>query len=374
MRIGVCVRTWGERGGIGVYTRSIVPALLEADRNNEHTLFFQQRMHMGAFGGQENVREVYVPTVGGFAGARTWVWDQVTMPWHARREDVGVIFHTKFAIPLASGRKTAMVLHGTQRFVHPEFHQRGDVWFFRTVFPHYLRCASLILTVSERGRQDVLRYLGLDPQKVRTVHLAANPVFRVTRDEEFLDRIRRKYRLPKRYIVYVGNIAPGKNVARLFRALAQVRKEEDVDLVVAGTCLWNYETDLALIPRLGLEGHVHLVGHVPHEELVAFYNQAELLAFPSFYESFPAPPLEANACGCPVVTSPTGGTPESAGDAALYVSPTDEAGLAEAILLVLTDVKLRNDLIKKGFRNVKRFSWERTARETLDGLKSLVNG
>jgi glycosyltransferase involved in cell wall biosynthesis len=373
MRLGICLRTWGEIGGIGVYTRSLLQQMLALGRDHEYVLFFQERAHLGAFTGRPNVREVHVPTTGRLKSARTWIWDQVTLPYHARRQNVDVIFHTKFAIPLPTRRKTAMVLHGTQRFVHPELHEAGDMWFFRTVYPHYLRRASLILAVSERGRQDVIRHLGIDPHKVRTVHLAANPLFRVLDDAEHIERVARKYNLPRRFIVYVGHICPGKNVDRLFKALARVRQHEDVDLVLAGGLRWGYESDLALLPKLGLERHVHLVGHVPHEELVVLYNRAELMAFPSFYESFPAPPLEANACGCPVITSPTGGTPESAGDAALYVEPTDEQGLAEAMLRVLGEPRLRAELVDKGFRNVQRFSWEQTARRTLDALESLVS-
>jgi glycosyltransferase involved in cell wall biosynthesis len=297
----------------------------------------------------------------------------MTMPYYARQEGVDIIFHTKFAIPLPTSRKTAMVLHGTQRFVHPELHQTADVWFFKTIYPYYLRRASLILAVSERARQDVIHYLSLDPHKVTTVYLAASPVFRVIQDDEFLSSIRQKYKLPRRYIVYVGNICPGKNVDRLFKALARVRKDEDVELVVAGTYLWGYQSDLALIPKLGLEGHVHLVGHVPHEDLVALYNLAELMAFPSFYESFGIPTLEAQACGCPVVTCQTGGIPEVAADTALYVDPTDEVGLAKAILRILTEPELCRDLREKGFQNVKRFSWKKTARDTLNKLESLVN-
>jgi glycosyltransferase involved in cell wall biosynthesis len=372
MRLGICVRTWGEIGGIGVYTRSLVHEIVALGRDHEYVLFYQDRSHLGNFPEHRNVREVYVPTTGKLKAARTWIWDQMTLPFYARRENVDVIFHTKFAIPLPTRRKTTMVLHGTQRFVHPELHEKGDMWFFRTIYPYYLRRASLILAVSECSRRDVIQHLEIDPDKVRTVYLAANPAFRVIDDDGLLERVRKKYGLPRRFVVYVGHICPGKNVDRLFKAIARVREEEDIDLVMAGGLRWGYQQDLALLPKLGLEEHVHLVGHVPHEDLIAFYNLAELMAFPSFYESFGIPILEANASGCPVVTCPTGGVPESAGDAAAFVQPTDEAGLANTIIRILNEPELRKDLIEKGFENVKRFSWKQTARQTLDALESLV--
>lgn len=363
VKIGICVRTWGELGGIGVYTRSIVNALIQLDKKNEYCLLYSNPSHMGNFKNAANVKEIFVPAHG------KWMWDQWAVPRYVRREKIDVLFHTKFAIPFMAKCKTAMVLHGTERFVFPEHHQRADLWFFKTVYPQYLKQASLILAVSERGRQDIIEKLGIDPLKIKTVHLAANPAFHVINNQEFLENILDQYRLPKRFIIYVGHIYPGKNVGRLFRAVSLVRKNFDIDLVIAGAPRWKYKGDLALIPKLDLDGHVHVLGHVPHDELVALYNLAQLTAFPSFYESFPAIPLEANSCGCPVVISRTGGSPEAAGDAALYVDPLDVEGIAAAISSVLADTNIRNDLIEKGFKNVRRFSWEKTAQETLDALE-----
>ena len=160
---------------------------------------------------------------------------------------------------------------------------------------------------------------------------------------------------------------------RLLEAFSQVRGHTDINLVNVGVPRRKYTDDLRLIKQLGLESHVTLTGYAPQDDLVALYNLAELVAFPSIYESFPAIPLEANACGCPVVTSPTGGTRESAGDAAIYVDPTQADDIAKGILEVLTHPEMRADLVERGFRNVSRFSWEKTARETLQVLESINN-
>jgi len=265
-----------------------------------------------------------------------------------------------------------MVLHGTERFHFNDFHPFSDRLYFRTIYPQYLRRATAILSDCERARQDVIEILGIDSKKIKTVNLAGDPAFRVIRNDQFLEVVRTKYQLPKRFIIYVGHIYPGKNVGRLFEAFARVREHEDVDLVMVGKKRWKFEKDLWVIDKLGIQDHVQFTGYIPLEDLVALYNLAELTAFPSYYECFPAIPLDANACGCPVVTSQTGGTPESAGDAAVYVEPTETSEIADAILRVLTDQKLRKQLVEKGFRNAKRFSWEKTARETLAVLESLV--
>ena len=367
MKIGICARTWGENGGIGVYSRSVIDAIVHLDTRNEYHILYANEAHLGSLASMDRVREVYLPAKG------KWMWDQWAVPKYAHREGLDVIFHTKFTIPFLARCKTAMVLHGTERFIHPEFHQTFDLWYFRTIYPQYLKRASLILAVSERGRQDIIEKLGIDGQKIRTVHLAINPIFRVIDDEKILNGVREKYNLPRKFIIYVGHIYPGKNFGRLVKAFALVRSKHNVDLVVAGSPRWKYEADLALVSKLGLENNIHILGHVSHENLVALYNLADLTAFPSFYESFPAIPLEANACGCPVVISCTGGSPEAAGDAALFVDPMDVQDISGAISRVLGDKSLQQDLIEKGFKNVTRFSWEKTARATLDAIEWVVH-
>lgn len=373
MNIAICARTWGESGGIGVYTRNLLSNLLRLDRKNRYVLLYTDASHVGQFSHHDNVEEVHVPFYKALIGTQlaTLVWDQIQAPWHARKHEADVIFHAKFAVPLLTKRKTVMVLHGTERFFYPQFSNTGDMLFFRTIYPWYLKRATAIIAVSNRGREDIIEQLGIEPSKVTTAHLAISPVFRVLDDTQILEAVRRKYQLPRRFILHVGHIYPGKNFGTLLRAFLRVREHTDIGLVNVGTPRRKYTGDLELIRQLGLDAHVNLAGYAPQEDLVALYNLAELVAFPSIYESFPAIPLEANACGCPVVTSPTGGTPESAGEAALYVDPKDEAGLCEAILRVLAEQDLREDLIRKGFENVRGFSWEKTAGRTLAVLESL---
>lgn len=363
MKIGICARTWGEKGGIGVYTRSVVEGLLRIDTSNDYRILYANVAHLGSVPKSGRVQEAALRARG------KWMWDQWAVPRYAHRENLDVVFHAKFSIPFMARCKTAMVLHGTERFVYPEFHQTTDLWFFKTVYPQYLRRSSLIVAVSECARRDIIRYVGVDPEKVRVSYLAADPVFRVIDDERVRESVRKKYELPQRFILFAGHIYPGKNFGRLLQAFAMVRKEMDVKLVVAGGMRWKYQDDLATLEKLGLGDHVHFAKHVPHHDLAVFYNLAETTVFPSHYESFGLINVEANACGCPLVTSNTGGSPEAAGDAALYVSPLDVPGIAEAVLRVLSDKELRSDLIGKGFINARRFSWDKTARSTLDALE-----
>lgn len=362
MRIGILLRTWRELGGIGTYSRCLVEALLGLDAPHQYVLFYSDLHHLGRFRDHPNVEEVYVP------GRNRWLWDQVAAPRAARHARVDVLLHTKFAVPLLAHCPTAMVLHGSERFVYPEFSHRSDVAFFRTVYPFYLRRASLIVSVSENARRDVIRFLGIEPGKIVTIPLAPSPVF-AARDDPARDAaVQARYGLPSRFFLHVGLLYPGKNVPTLLRAFRRVRCDVDVRLVLAGAGKRMYAGDLRLLRDLGLEGEVVLPGYVPHEDLAALYRGALGFVFPSFYESFPLAPLEAMASGCPVIISRTGGAPEVAGAAALYVDPRDEAGLAEAMRRVAVDEALRRDLSARGLAHAARFSWSRTARATLEAV------
>jgi O-antigen biosynthesis alpha-1,2-mannosyltransferase len=373
MKIAICARTWDEPGGIGVYTRNLVSQLIRLDRQNRYVLFYTNPSLIGQLSHYDNVDEIHVPSHKNILGTQiaTLIWDQVFVPWYARKHDVDVIFHAKFAVPLVTKRKTVMVLHGTERFFYPQFSNTGDMLFFRTVYPYYLRRASAIIAVSNRAREDIINQLNIDPSKVTTVHLAISPGFRKINDAKTLDAVRKKYELPNRFILHVGHIYPGKNFGRLLRAFARIREHMDIKLVNVGAPRRKYTGDLTLIRELQLEPHVQLAGYVPHEEIVAFYNLAEVVVFPSIYESFGLPVLEAQACGCPLVTSNSGGIPEVAREAAMYVDPTNVEEIAQRTLETLTNKTLRANLVRRGFQNVMQFSWEKTSMKTLKVLESL---
>jgi len=366
MKIAICARTSGENGGIGVYTRSLLDRMLPLASNHEFVVFYSSGRDIGRFRHLSNVQEIFVPA------KVKLLWDQVVTPYHAAKQGVDLIFHPKMSVPLVTKAKTVLVLHGSERFVYPQFSHKSDLLYFQTLYRLYMKRATAIISVSHNAAKDLVRFWSIDPSKVTTVHLAPAPYFRKLDDCAELEAVRRKYNLPERFILNVGLIYPGKNIPNLLRAFKRVREHESVKLVLAGTGRRLYQDDLKQIGELGLEDSVCLPGYVPHDDLVAVYNLAEVVAFPSFYESFGLISLEAMACGCPVVVSRTGGAPEAAGDAGCYVDPADEVSIADAILRVLTDARLRQDLIEKGFRNVKCFSWEKAARETLDVLGSVA--
>lgn len=366
MKIAVCARTWGENGGIGVYTRQIVSAMLGLDTDDEiHVLLSDDRF-------ESEVPQSERSRVVTLAAAKKPLWDQWSVPRYARANDIDMILHAKFTVPVISPCKTSTVIHGTERFVFPEYHQTSDLWFFRSVYPRIIRKADHLLSVSQKTKDDIVRFLDIDPQNVTVSHLAADPMFRRLDDESILAAVREQHQLPKSFVLFAGHLYPGKNFGRLVEALAQVRQDVDVDCVVAGGKRWKYEDDVRRIDELGLNDNIHFLGSVPQEQLVALYNLADATVFPSHYESFGLINIEAQACGCPLVTSNTGGSPEVAGDAAVYVDPMSVDSIADGIRRALTDDALRAQLVDDGYRNASRFSWTNSARTTLDALRPVA--
>lgn len=380
MRIAICLRNWGDKGGVGGYIRNLLKAMLPLDSEHEYLLFYKDKAHLGTFGSYENVREILIPAYGKL------MWDQLAVPYYAAKERADLILHPKFFLPFLARAKTVTVLHGTEAIVYPQFRPTSDWIYFRLIFPFFLRRATAIISVSHNARKDVIRLLKIDPKKIRTIHLAHASHFRKIDDRGFLASIRKKYNLPERFILNVALLYPGKNVPNLLRALQLVRQTDNIKLVLVGGDRWpggrrqepggagtSYGNYLHLVHELGLKQDVVLPGYVTDDDLVAIYNLATMVVFPSFYESFPAIPLEAMACGCPVVCSHTGGTPEAAGDAARYVDPYSVVDIADGIRDILTKTELVQELVQRGFAHAKRFSWQVTAQQTLQFFDNISN-
>jgi glycosyltransferase involved in cell wall biosynthesis len=270
--------------------------------------------------------------------------------------------------------KRIVTIHDAFTYIHPETHNTLDNWRYRWMLPEAARRADTVITVSECSKRDLRQYIGLGEEQVVITPEGVSPRFKPITDgverREVLDR----YGITQAYILYLGGINPRKNIRRLLEAFAQVREHcPKVTLVIAGKRQWQLEEIDATFERLNLHGQVHFTGYVDEADLPALYSAAELFVFPSLYEGFGLPPLEAMACGTPVIASKTSSLLEILNDAALTVDPYDVYDLAEAIKRVLTDQTLRSNLRVRGLERASHFTWQRTARETLQ-VYSQVKG
>jgi glycosyltransferase involved in cell wall biosynthesis len=357
MKVGIMLRHAGERGGIAVYTTQVLKNLFKLDRENEYVLIYRRSDQLGRFAGLPNVTEKFVN-----APNKLW-WDQVSTPRLARKEGLDLIYNPKLSIPLLTWCKTVLVMHADQ-FATAHAFKWSDRLYFTIANRLYCKRANAIIALTNTGASDIARYMGADPERIHVIYGAYNEHCRVLKKDR-ISESRSKYSLPERFILYVGGIDPTKNIGNLLTAYAKIRKSFPHKLVFVGFNRLKVAEDLRLLDTLGLRDDVLFTGFIPDEDIPVLYNLADLLILPSFYEGFGIPVLEAMACGCPVVTTKTGCSPEVAGGAAILVDPHSPEEIAEAAQKVLSDGAVRADLVEKGLRRAQQFSWEKCARETL---------
>jgi glycosyltransferase involved in cell wall biosynthesis len=286
------------------------------------------------------------------------------------------LFHaTDHLLPKLTRAMSVFTLHDLAYLLFPEHHLLRNRIYLRTMMPRFLRRADRIIAVSEHTRRDALRSYPLDPEKIEVIPEGVEPRFRSDVGRDAVADVRRRLGLPDRFILSVGTIEPRKNHATLVEAYASLREQHpDVGLVIAGGRGWLYERFFERVRSLGLEGHVVFTGHVPDEDMPALFNAAEVFAFPSEFEGFGLPPLEAMACGVPVVCSDAASLPEVVGDAGVLVPPRDVGAWIRAIDRLLSDAPLRAGFGARGLARARRFSWDAAAERTLEVYRSVLAG
>lgn len=264
------------------------------------------------------------------------------------------------------GARRVVTLHDAFAYVHPQAHNRLDNWRYRWQLPRALRRVDAVITVSACSRRDILANLPLAPRRVAIIPEGVEPRFRPVPDTQARRATLARYGITPPYLLYLGGINARKNIARLFEAYARLRKcHPHLQLVIGGKPQWRVREIMATFERLALRDAVRFTGYVDDHDLPALYSAAEVFVFPSLYEGFGLPPLEAMSCGTPVVTSSVSALPEVVGDAALTVDPYDVPALAAAIERALTGEGLRAALRRCGLARAAEFTWHRAARETL---------
>ncbi len=277
------------------------------------------------------------------------------------------LFHaTEHLLPPFRALPSVFTLHDLIFRLYPEAHMFLNRWFLTMMMPRFLRHADVVITVSECTRRDAIRWYRIPEDRIHVIYEGVDVRFRPA-SPEAIAALRFRYSLPDRFILYVGTIEPRKNLPTLFAAYRHLLERwPDLGLVVAGKPGWLTEGTFRALRDLGLEGRVRFLGYVPDEDLPALYSAAAVFTFPSLYEGFGLPPLEAMACGTPAVVSDASSLPEIVGDAGLRVPPDRPADWAAALAAVLSNESLRSHLREAGFRQAARFCWSETARRTVE--------
>jgi glycosyltransferase involved in cell wall biosynthesis len=268
-----------------------------------------------------------------------------------------------------------VTIHDMIPLLWPQWVTRKHRLVVTAAYHRLRRQADLVITPSEATKADVVHRLRIDPQRIVVVPWGCDERFRPTGDPDRFTMVRERYRLPAQYLLFVGTLEPRKNLSTLLRAYALLRTEglgNGLKLVIAGRAGWLYAEIFATVKTLALEDEVIFSGFVADEDLPDLYRGAQLLVFPSLYEGFGLPILEAMASGVPVITSTTASMPEVAGDAAILVDPHDPRAVAEGMARVLAGDQVRQTLIERGLRRAQRFTWDSVAQKTLDLYMALM--
>jgi glycosyltransferase involved in cell wall biosynthesis len=352
--------------GIASYVSGLVGGLLRVDGDNRYTLFVSHENAVLFPEDSSSCQKVFGPRIIDNTNVRV-LWEHMLLPWEIRRRGIDVLHSPTFVSPAFCGVPSVVTIPDMNFFLFPKKHPALKRWYFHRLIPMAVRRAQKVIAISENTRRDVLGMLGLAADKVVTVYCGVNARFTSVRDEKHLTRIRQEYGLHSPFVLFLGMLQPMKNLVRLIRAFSEiVRRGFPGLLVLAGRKGWGYAEAAAEVQTLSLGERVIFTGPIPEEGLPGLLSAAEIFVYPSLYEGFGLPPLEAMACGVPVVTSNSSSLPEVVGDAGLMVDPLNVGELAAAMWRALTDGDLRARLRARGFERVRRFTWDETARGTLE--------
>ncbi|MBM4466142.1 MAG: glycosyltransferase family 4 protein [Chloroflexi bacterium] len=379
-----------EPTGTESYSLNLIRHLLALPSDHRYRLYF-------------NRPPSFPPKVGGEEGGAATLrpcdlrivpfprlWTHLRLSWEMARRPPDLLFVPAHVLPIVHPRCSVVTIHDLGYLYYPEAHRPLDRFYLDLSTRYNAHAATHLIADSSATRRDLVERYGSEPDKITVVYPGYDEAtFRPVRDEEAIEAVKARYHIAGDYILFVGTLQPRKNLVRLIEAFANMQvgkhasgqvdanlqtcKLANLRLVIAGKKGWLYQEIFRLVEELGLEGKVVFTDYVPEGNLPALMSGARLFVFPSLYEGFGLPVLEAMACGIPVVCSNTSSLPEVAGDAAVLVDPLDVEGLAVAMERVLGDEELRAELIRRGFEQARKFSWETCARETLDVLESVCH-
>jgi glycosyltransferase involved in cell wall biosynthesis len=360
MKFAIDVRKWRDFG-IGTYVRNVVRHLARLDHETTYFLLCMP----GDEATLRDLAENFVPVVENAPGYG--LREHISIPRKLSKLGADLLHSPHYVVPLLCRTPSVVTIHDCIHLLFPDYLPSRMAWHYaRFMIGHAVRRSSVVLTVSEASRRDILRFFPqADADRILVVPNAIDATILDDPGPEEMERVRERYQIRGRFLLYAGNIKPHKNIERLISAFGLLKQDarySDLKLLIIGDEITRYASLRRRVEQAGVRQDVRFFGFVPDRTLAALYRLASVFAFPSLYEGFGLPPLEAMACGTPVVTSKISSLPEVVGDAAVLVDPYSEADIARGIDQVLSDHELRGVLVARGRSHARRFSWERSAR------------
>ncbi len=359
--------------GAGNYIIQLIRSLAEVDTTDEILVFVQEsRQPLFNLTSMSNIKWEIVSDKN---PSSRLVWEQVSLPRLIQLAGVDLLHSLHYTRPVNLPCASVVTIHDMTFFLYPQLHTPVKRLFFPRAIRSSVRRADALIAISESTRQDSIRILGIPPEKIHTVLLGVTEEFRIITDHHLLTEIRKRHNLPELFILYVGLVEPRKNLPMLIDAFKKlVDMGYQYDLVIVGRFGWMYERVLSRIEELGLRNQVHFTGYIPQQDLPMVYNLARVSVYPTHYEGFGLPALESMACGTPVITTAISSLPEIVGDAGILVPSGDESALLHAMVEVLNNATLHQQLSIEGLKRSKQFTWQRTARETMKEYQTVLAG
>jgi len=360
--------------GIGSYTHFLVKYLQLVDKENDYLIYLCREDEEDLnFITNNNFYKIYakMPTRSAFLRL---LWEQVYLQLKLASKPVEVFHGPAFIVPNLKFCKYVVTALDATHWLHPKTHTFFTLLYMRPFVRLSLWNADMIITISESAKKDLINSLGLPEDKIKVIYCGIDEAYQPTQNLKSIEATRKKFNLPEKFILNVSTLVPTKNLPTLFKAFALFKSSTSLShrLVIVGGKGWKYKEILKAVTQLGLEKDIIFTGYVPREDLINIYNAADLFVYPSFYEGFGLPPLEAMACGTPVIASNVSSIPEVVGEAGILLNPFDIAGIAEAIEKVIRDDDLRREMVEKGITQAQKFSWRQNASETKKIYERLV--
>lgn len=372
MKIAIDCRgiNWYHGTGIGTYTDNLVKNIINSDTVNQYRLFWSGKSYLDF----ERHNCTCVMT----SSKHHKFFQESYFPSNIEKENIDLYHAPQNGIGLSCNVncKKVVTLHDLIPYTMPETVGKGYLLKFLKEIPHIVEMADGIITVSEFSKGDILKFFPMDPNKIKVTPLAASHIFRPLDKNKCFQFIKNKYHIEENFLLYLGGFSDRKNVHGIIEAFSRSKSHfnEDIKLVILGSYKDSSQKLIKLVESLQMSKHIIFAGFIPEEELPYFYNAAQAFVYPSFYEGFGLPPLEAMSCNTPVITSNTTSIPEVVKDCGLLINPYNMIELQNAMESMVNDKLLQEKLREKGLSRSKAFSWQNTAQKTIEAYEFFAKG